>query len=88
MVDTYVADNATYDVSLLSSEARIAFSMMVAIQKKQDNIKEQIADLQKEYTILGLDGFTPYYDINLKKNRTKILEKFENFKNYNIKLKS
>ncbi len=51
MVDTYVADNATYDVSLLSSEARLAFSMMVAIQKKQDNIKEQIADLQKEYTI-------------------------------------
>ncbi len=42
--------------------------------------------LQKEYTILGLDGFTPYYDINLKKNRTKILEKFENFKNYNIML--
>ena len=51
MVDTYVADNATYDVSLLSSEAQVAFQMMLGINKKQDNIKEQIVSLQKEYAI-------------------------------------
>ena len=34
------------------------------------------------YKIIGIDNFNDYYDVNLKKNRNKILLKF---KNYNFK---
>ncbi len=42
--------------------------------------------LSKKYNVIGLDGFTNYYDINLKRDRSKILEKFHFFKNYEIML--
>ena len=35
--------------------------------------------LQNKYTVLGFDGITDYYDVELKKNRLKILKKFPNF---------
>ena len=35
--------------------------------------------LKKKNKIIGLDNLNNYYDINLKKNRLKILKKFKNF---------
>ncbi|MCP4395416.1 MAG: NAD-dependent epimerase [Alphaproteobacteria bacterium] len=35
--------------------------------------------LEKEYQVVGLDCLTPYYDVNLKLDRLKILKKFDNF---------
>ena len=32
------------------------------------------------YKIIGIDNFNDYYDVNLKKNRNKILLKFKNYK--------
>ena len=36
--------------------------------------------LKKEYSVYGLDNLNNYYDLNLKKNRLKILKTFKNFK--------
>ena len=36
--------------------------------------------LKKKYTVIGVDSFDPYYDINLKKKRILKLKKFKNFK--------
>ena len=36
--------------------------------------------------MLGIDGLTDYYDINLKKERHKILSKYEKFVDQEIKL--
>ncbi|MFA5358184.1 MAG: NAD-dependent epimerase/dehydratase family protein, partial [archaeon] len=38
--------------------------------------------LEEGNTITGIDNYSPYYDIELKKNRTKILKKFSAFKEY------
>ena len=35
--------------------------------------------LNKGYRIIGYDGITDYYDVNLKKDRHKILKKNKNF---------
>ena len=35
--------------------------------------------LDKDHTVYGYDGLTKYYDINLKKNRSKILRKYHKF---------
>ncbi|MEO0295715.1 MAG: NAD-dependent epimerase/dehydratase family protein [candidate division WOR-3 bacterium] len=40
--------------------------------------------LQKNYEIVGIDNFDPYYDINLKKKNLKELRDFKNFKFFNI----
>ncbi len=42
--------------------------------------------LNKNLTILGLDGLTNYYDVELKKNRLRILKNYENFKFINCML--
>lgn len=36
--------------------------------------------LERGDTVVGLDNFCDYYDVSLKEDRNKILEKFENFK--------
>ncbi len=36
--------------------------------------------LKKGWIVIGLDGMTKYYDLKLKKDRHKILSKFNNFK--------
>ena len=36
--------------------------------------------VKKGWTIIGLDGMTKYYDLKLKKDRHKILSKFDNLK--------
>lgn len=33
-------------------------------------------------TVIGLDNFNDYYDVNIKKERNKILKKYDNFKIY------
>ena len=35
--------------------------------------------LNKNYSVHGYDGITDYYDVNLKKNRHKILKKYKKF---------
>jgi UDP-glucuronate 4-epimerase len=35
--------------------------------------------LDKNHTVYGYDGLTNYYDVNLKKNRNKILKKYNKF---------
>ena len=40
--------------------------------------------LKREENILGIDNLSKYYDVNLKKNRLKILDKFENFNFINV----
>ena len=35
--------------------------------------------LDKNFQVVGIDGLTDYYDINLKRARHKILSKYENF---------
>jgi len=35
--------------------------------------------LNNKHTVHGYDGLTKYYDVNLKKDRTKILRKYKNF---------
>ncbi len=40
--------------------------------------------LDSEYNVLGLDGFTDYYDVNLKKNRNDILESYNNYSFHNF----
>ena len=36
--------------------------------------------LKKKHTVVGIDNLNNYYDVKLKKDRLKILKKFENFK--------
>ena len=31
-------------------------------------------------TVFGLDGFTPYYDVNLKRARTAVLESYSSYR--------
>ena len=38
--------------------------------------------LSNKWKVIGLDAITDYYDVNLKKNRHKILEENHNFKSY------
>ena len=38
--------------------------------------------LRNKWKVIGLDGITEYYDVNLKKDRHKILEKNHGFKSY------
>ena len=38
--------------------------------------------------MIGIDGITDYYDINLKITRHKLLSKFENFKKYEFLLEN
>ena len=38
--------------------------------------------LEKNLEVVGIDGFTDYYDVKLKRARIKLLKKFKNFKNY------
>ena len=42
--------------------------------------------LEKGYTIVGVDNENDYYDVNLKEDRRKILEKYSDFKFYKISL--
>ena len=35
--------------------------------------------LKKNYTVIGIDNLNNYYDVNLKKERLKILKKYSNF---------
>ena len=35
--------------------------------------------LKKNYTVIGIDNLNHYYDVNLKKDRLKILKKYSNF---------
>ena len=36
--------------------------------------------LKNNYKIIGIDNLNNYYDVDLKKNRLKILVKYKNFK--------
>ena len=38
--------------------------------------------LNKEWNVIGLDGITDYYDINIKLDRHNILSEFKNFKKF------
>ena len=38
-------------------------------------------------TIFGLDNLNDYYDVNLKKNRLKILKNYKNFKFFNLDIR-
>ena len=40
--------------------------------------------LKKNYKVYGLDSINNYYDIKLKKNRLKLLNRYKNFKFYNF----
>ncbi|PPR29466.1 MAG: UDP-N-acetylglucosamine 4-epimerase [Alphaproteobacteria bacterium MarineAlpha9_Bin1] len=40
--------------------------------------------LKRGENILGIDNLSKYYDVNLKRNRLKILDKFENFNFINV----
>ena len=42
--------------------------------------------LDSHYTVIGVDGMTNYYDVNLKKEIEKILKKNKNFFSYNFML--
>lgn len=42
--------------------------------------------LENGFNVIGLDGFTDYYDVSLKRDRTTILEENVNFKSYKILL--
>ena len=42
--------------------------------------------LRKNYKVLGIDNLNNYYDVNLKKNRLKILKKYKNFHFFKIDL--
>ena len=44
--------------------------------------------LKKNWNVIGIDGLTDYYDINLKITRHKLLSKFENFKKYEFLLEN
>ena len=35
--------------------------------------------IKKRFKVIGIDGMTNYYDVNLKKERLKILKKNKNF---------
>ena len=37
--------------------------------------------LESGHEVMGYDGMTEYYDVNLKKRRLKILEEHSNFQN-------
>ena len=40
--------------------------------------------LKQKYHVVGIDNFDKYYDVNLKKKRNKILQKFKNYSFYKI----
>ena len=40
--------------------------------------------LERGEEIIGIDNFSDYYDVNLKKNRLKVLENFDNFTFHNV----
>ena len=42
--------------------------------------------LKKNYKVLGIDNLNNYYDVNLKKNRLKVLKKYKNFYFFKIDL--
>ena len=42
--------------------------------------------LEKKWEVIGIDGLTDYYDIQLKLDRHKILNKFKNFKKFEFML--
>ena len=44
--------------------------------------------LEMDFKVLGLDGFTDYYDVNSKKNRDKILRSYQNFTSMNCILEN
>ena len=48
----YVADNATYDVSLLSEEAQGAFNMLIELNSRKEAIQNDVAKLEKEVSII------------------------------------
>lgn len=48
----YVAEDATYDVSLLSEEAQGAFQMLVELNARKEVMQKDVAKLQKEVSII------------------------------------
>ena len=40
--------------------------------------------MKKNFKVIGIDNLNSYYDVNLKKNRLKILKKNKNFKFYQL----
>ena len=40
--------------------------------------------LERGEQIIGIDNFSDYYDVNLKKNRLKVLKNFDNFTFHNV----
>ena len=42
--------------------------------------------IKESYKVYGIDNLNDYYDVNIKKNRLKILKKFKNFNFYKIDL--
>ena len=44
--------------------------------------------LQNNFKVIGLDGFTDYYDVSLKRDRTTLLEKSKNFISYECLLEN
>ena len=42
--------------------------------------------LLHKWTVIGIDGLTDYYDVNLKKDRHTILSKYKNFIKYEFLL--
>ena len=44
--------------------------------------------LKNGYQVIGIDNLNNYYDINLKKNRNKIIKKFKNYKFEKIDIKN
>ena len=48
----YVADDATYDVSLLSEEAQGAFNMLLELNARKQVMQNDVAKLEKEVSII------------------------------------
>ena len=43
--------------------------------------------LEKDYQVIGIDNLNSYYDPGLKKDRLKILERYDNFCFHKVDLK-
>ena len=51
------------------------------------HLARRLAESEKEYkNIIGIDNLNDYYDVGLKKDRLKELEKFDNVKFFKIDL--
>jgi UDP-glucuronate 4-epimerase len=52
------------------------------------HLGNKLLNEKKGYFIAGIDNINDYYDVNLKKDRLKILHNFDNFKFYQVNLEN